>query len=107
MARKRTLKQMTKAVLKLLPPRFTHVWVRDKKVPIENKTIWNTIEDDDVWVDFCPFVLSRTKKGWELADGDPVCNWCGNSFTKIYPVDVDASVIAKKVMQQWKDSLPH
>lgn len=87
--RKRTLKSLLMEVLALLP----------EETDIERPDC-NEVEDDDLWVELCPFVLSAISGGWELADGDPICNWCFNTFTVEYPLDVDAKVIARRIRKE-------
>lgn len=62
---------------------------------------------DDVWHSFAEYeflgvTLSIEGDGWELADGDPVCNWCGQTFTKKYPADVDPAIIARRIVRELK-----
>lgn len=89
--RKRTLDRLLKEVFSFLPA----VAIAVIDAPSE-------IGEADMWVEFCPFVLLMTEDGWELADGDPICNWCSNTFTKKYPMDVDPKVIARKIVLELK-----
>jgi len=86
--RTRTLKALVTEVLDLM-----HDWAIEEQIHID-------IADNDCWVAFSPFVLSEHEDGWELADGDPICNWCGNTFEKVYPMDVPAEVIVRKIKRQ-------
>ncbi len=87
--RKRTLKDLVREIRKILPANAGVEW-----------TSVDSMGDVDVWVEFCPFVLSMEEDGWELADGDPICNWCGNTFSNKYPMDVDAKVIVRKIRRE-------
>lgn len=86
--RERSLKQIMDELINKIPD--------DIKCKIELNNISN-IKDGDLWVEFCPFVLSAYESGWELADGDPNCNWCGNTFTQVYDFDVDVEEIIDKI----------
>ena len=46
--------------------------------------------------------LCLESNGFSLADGDPICNWCFNTFTKHYPGDVDPAVIARRIVKESK-----
>ncbi len=98
----RTLKQMMKELFKVLPP----ILVYKNSIPDGHicnywKQNVEDIEDDHVWVNFCPFVLTRHEDGWELAD-DPFCSWAFNTFSQKYPMDVDVSVIARRIEEELK-----
>lgn len=96
--RKRSLRQMMAEIVAALPSDFLDRFPeskRDQRLPK-----LGNIGQDDVWVDFCPFVLSAVAEGWELADGDPICNWCGNTFRRVFPLDVEAIEIAKVILSK-------
>ena len=87
--RSRTLREMAVAVYAL-----TGDLVREKPD-------FDGIGDADVWVEIEPFVLSLHEKGWEVADGDPVCNWCFNTFEKVFPMNVSPIKIARSMRWHW------
>jgi len=97
--RRRSLKQIMKEIFASLPKR-----VVDDDDPERDEWRRNlaAVGDNDTWVEFCPFVLSMHEDGWELADGDPICNWAGNTFEKVYPVDVAAAVVARRIRRELK-----
>lgn len=63
----------------------------------------NDISDDDAWVEIFPFVIQMDEDGWELADGDPICNWAGNTFTEKFSIDVDPGDVAKLITSRQKE----
>ncbi len=85
---KRTLKSLFDEVLALLPAGAINAEWADV-----------VIDPDDAWVEFYPFVLSKLEDGWELADGDPICNWAGQTFGDHYPEDADAKLIAERIVE--------
>lgn len=63
------------------------------------------IQPDSDWVEFCPFVLMAVPEGWELADGDPICNWCCNTFTERFPRDVETQEILDRMLRSVNEEL--
>ena len=53
------------------------------------------IESGHRFAEFHPFTVLVKDDGWELADGDPVCNWCFNTFFKSFDHDTPAKKIVK------------
>jgi hypothetical protein len=74
-----------------------------------NRTEWernvSDIEPGDSWVEFCPFVLTAEVDGWELADGDPICNWCFNTFTEKFPHDVEPQALLDRMLRSLNEGL--
>jgi hypothetical protein len=50
--------------------------------------------------------LTQEDDGFHLRDGDPICNWCGNTFDQRYPLDADASKLAARVLRELTDNQP-
>jgi len=65
----------------------------------------NDIEPCDAFVEFCPFVLTASDGGWELADGDPICNWCCNTFSEEFTHDVAPQAILDRMLQSLGEGL--
>jgi len=67
------------------------------------------IGSDDCWHEFMEsggegsLTLELEGDGFSLADGDPICNWCGNTFTEHYPEDVDPATIVKRIVHELRE----
>lgn len=88
--RTRTLRSLVDEVLALLPRAKRESLLKD-----------GGIEGPNI-IEFGLFNLSAVEEGWELTDGDPINGWAFMSFHKTYPIDVDAAVIARKILREWK-----
>lgn len=101
--RKRSLKSLVKEVLGI-----AGVKLRKKIEDFAGekcKEIVSAIEKDDCWAEVGPFVIEKREEGWGLLDGDPICNWCGNTFDKDYLMDVEAAKIVRKMQSQLKSTM--
>lgn len=61
----------------------------------------------DVWHEFTAkekphhcVTLQREEDGWHLRDGDPICNWCFNTFDKRYDFSTSPEVIAHRIRRE-------
>ncbi len=108
--RARSLQSLAKEVLacllrdlsKKLQDRFTEAHTLTIKE--EWSECYGASDSDDCWIQFYPCVISMDEDGWELADGEPTCNWAGHTFTKKYPTGVDAEKIARRILRELKTS---
>jgi len=106
--RKRTLRSLMGEILSLMSEEdFYGKEEIDARPDFQVKDEWvenfAEIKPDDAWVEFCPFVLTMHEDGWELADGDPICNWCFNTFTEMFPMDVEAATIVERMKKKRED----
>ena len=65
----------------------------------------NGIEPADTWVEFYPFALVAVRGGWELADGDPICDWCANTFREQFPHEVEPQALLDRMLQSLNEGL--
>lgn len=89
---------LCRQIYELLSPKVCNI---QRRKILKKDDVWHTfiLAGLDVNDDF-GVTLQMDSGGWSLADGDPICNWCYQTFNVVYPFDTDPAALARRIEKE-------